>query len=328
MRAVVIDQTGGSEVLRFADFPIPQPGPGEVLIRVACAGVNPADWKCREGYLAAFFPYRFPFVLGFDAAGTVAAVGDGVDDLKPGMRVFAQTEVGAGKWGSYADYVLVSCHSVVTMPESLSFAEAAATPTPALAAWTGLFDEGGLQAGQTVLVHGGAGAVGSFAIQFAREAGARVIATCGGHSRDYVRELGCERAIDYRSEDIASALHDWAPDGVDLVLDTIGCGSLPNGLDLLKPGGMLVAILTLVAGDPGPNHQQAAERGLRTALAYSKMPSGAALGRIAALMAAGKVKPPRIDILPFEQVAEALDRVQHGAARHKQVLQVADLSKW
>jgi NADPH2:quinone reductase len=220
--------------------------------------------------------------------------------------------------------VAVSQQSVVRIPDGLSFADAAAVPTPALAAWTGLFDDGGLAAGQKVLIHGGGGAVGSFAIQFAKQAGAQVAATCGAYNVDYVRSLGCELAIDYRSANVTSAVRDWAPDGVDLVLDAVGGGTLPAALDLLRPGGILVGILTLVGGDAGPNHAGAARRGLRTAVAYSKMPSGARLGAIAALLASGRVRPPRIETMPLAQVAQALDRVQSGAARVKLVLQVAD----
>ncbi|HYD60513.1 MAG TPA: NADP-dependent oxidoreductase [Noviherbaspirillum sp.] len=322
MRAIVIDRAGGPEVLRLADVPAPEPGPGEVLIRVACAGVNPADWKCREGYLARFMQYRFPFVIGFDLAGTVAAVGEGVTGFAAGMRVFAQSDVGAGKWGSYAEYAAVRQDSVVRMPDNLDFAQAAAVPTPALAAWTALFDEGGLQPGQKVLVHGGAGAVGSFAIQFARHAGAQVAATCSAGNANYVRERGCALSIDNRRQDVQAVLREWAPEGVDMVLDAVGCGSLPGGLDLLKPGGILVAILTLAEGDPGPDHAQAAQRGVRTAVAFSKMPSGAALEKIAGLLERGEVQPPRIECLPLEQAARAHELLQHGGARAKLVLQV------
>ncbi|MDH4584839.1 NADP-dependent oxidoreductase [Pseudomonas sp. BN415] len=323
MRAVVIERLGGAEVLQMKEVDRPQPGPGEVLVRVVCAGVNPADWKCREGYLGAFLTYRFPFVLGFDLAGTVEALGEGVDDLPLGIRVFAQSDVGAGKWGSYAEYACVSRAALVPMPDNLDFAAAAAVPTPALAAWTGLFDEGGLVPGQTVLIHGGGSAVGGFAIQFARCAGARIATTCGADNARQARAQGAECTIDYRTGDIHKALRQWAPDGVDLVLDCIGGGSLPNGLDLLQPGGILVAILTLAPGDAGPDHAAAAQRGLRTAMAYSRMPSGELLGRIASLLAAGRVRPPAIDLLPLAEVAGAHERLQQGRARRKQVLQVA-----
>ena len=324
MRAVVIDRTGGPDVLRIADVPVPEPAAGEVLIRVACAGVNPADWKCREGYLSHFMQYSFPFVIGFDVSGVVAAVGTGVQGFAPGERVFAQTEVGAGKWGSYAEYVAVSQDSVVPMPDNLGFAEAAAVPTPALAAWTGLFDEGRLKPGQTVLVHGGSGAVGTFAVQLAIEAGATVAATCSAARRDELMALGCEQAIDYRGGEIAAAMQAWAPAGADLVLDAVGGGTLPDGMGLLKPGGILVAILTLVSGDNGPDPAEAARRGVRSALAFSKMPSGTRLREIAPLLAAGRVRPPRIECLPLEEADRALDMVQSGQAASKLVLRITE----
>lgn len=323
MRAVVIDRLGGSEVLQLATVQKPQPGPGEVLIRVHCAGVNPADWKCRQGYLSQFITYNFPFVLGFDLSGTVAEVGEGVSDLPEGTRVFAQSDVGAGKWGAYAEYACVSRASVVRMPANLDFAAAAAVPTPALAAWAGLFDEGALRPGMKVLVHGGASAVGGFAIQFACCAGAQVATTCSADNLEYVQALGAEFAIDYRNTDIGPALKQWAPDGVDLVLDCIGAGTLPEALDLLCTGGVLVAILTLMPGDAGPDSGEAAKRGLRTAVAYSRMPSGEAMGRIARLLASGRVRPPRLEVLPLAEVATAHDRLQQGRARIKQVLHVA-----
>lgn len=322
MRAAIIDATGGPDVLRIANVPVPEPAAGEVLIRVVCAGVNPADWKCREGYLGHFMRYSFPFVIGFDVSGVVAAVGEDVTGWIPGQRVFAQTDVGAGKWGSYAEYVVVRQDSVVELPVTLGDAEAAAVPTPALAAWAGLFDEGGLKPGQTVLVHGGGGAVGTFAIQLARAAGASVAATCSASRCDELKFLGCDLPIDYRSDGIDAAVEKWAPGGVDLVLDAVGCGTLPNGLDLLKPGGILVAIMTLVSGDSGPDAAEAARRGKRTALAYSRMPSGARLREISALLGTGKIHPPRIECLPLEDAALALGLVQSGKAPAKLVLQV------
>ncbi|MBN3775716.1 alcohol dehydrogenase catalytic domain-containing protein, partial [Burkholderia sp. Se-20378] len=148
MRALLIDRVGHSDAFRMADVPAPTPGPGDVLIRVAYAGINPADWKCREGYLGAFMQYTFPFVIGFDAAGVVEAVGDGVDGFAPGMRVFAQTDVGAGRWGAYAEYVAVRHDSVVRVPDAVSLAEAATVPTPALAPWAGRFAENGRTSGR------------------------------------------------------------------------------------------------------------------------------------------------------------------------------------
>lgn len=322
MRAVVMNQLGDSGVLELTRVERPEAGPEDVLIRVHYAGVNPADWKCREGALSAFFSYQFPFVPGFDLSGTVEAVGEQVSGLQPGDRVFAQSDVGMGRWGSFADYARVSQGAVVKMPDNLGFAEAAAVPTPALAAWAGLFDDGGLKAGQTLLIHGGAGAVGVFAIQFAKTVGARVAVTCSGPNQEYLRALGCELSIDYQHQDIATALRRWAPEGVDMVLDCVGCGTLPDALDMLCAGGVLVAILTLVAGDPGPDIAAAEQRGLRTALTYSKLPSGPALAAVAELLGAGRVQPPRIEIYPLEDVRGALDQLQGGKAKRKLVLEV------
>ncbi|WGS46258.1 NADP-dependent oxidoreductase [Burkholderia sp. JSH-S8] len=329
MRAVLLDRTGPSDGLRLADVPTPTPAPGDVLIRVAYAGVNPADWKCREGYLGAFMQYTFPFVIGFDVAGVVEATGEGVDGFAPGMRVFAQTDVGAGKWGAYAEYVAVRHDSIVRLPDTVSFAQAATVPTPALAAWAGLFDDGGLRAGQTVLIHGGAGAVGTFAIQLAASASARVAATCSAANRAYVESLGCAASIDYRAQPVRDAVHAWAPGGVDLVLDAVGCGTLPGGLDLLAPGGTLVSIMTLVAEDTARLSATVAEaerRGLRTAMTYSRMPSGERLGRIAAQLAQGGLRVPRFESMPLELAARALDLVQSGDAKTKLVLHVADIA--
>ncbi|AIO36377.1 zinc-binding dehydrogenase family protein [Burkholderia cenocepacia] len=329
MRALLIDRVGDSDALRLADVPVPRPGPGDVLIRVACAGVNPADWKCREGYLGAFMQYTFPFVIGFDAAGIVEAVGAGVDGFAPGMRVFAQTDVGAGRWGAYAEYVAVRHDSVVHLPDDTSFAAAATVPTPALAAWAGLFDDGGLRAGQTVLVHGGAGAVGTFAIQLAAQAGARVVATCSASNRVTVEALGAAASIDYRAADIAQAVRAWAPGGVDLVLDAVGGDTLRDALDLLAPGGTLVNIMTLAAGDAerlATTAAEAARRGLRTAMTYSRMPSGDTLAKIAQRLARHALRVPRFDRFPLEQAARALDLVQTGEAKAKLVLQVADIA--
>ena len=329
MRAIQIERTGDSREMKLADLPMPEPGPGDVLIRVACAGVNPADWKCREGRLGAFLQYTFPFVIGFDVAGVVVSSGDEANRFPPGTRVFAQTDVGAGKWGSYAEYVAVRHDSIVCIPDEMSFEDAAATPTPALAAWTALFDDAGIQPGQKILIHGGAGALGTFAIQFAKHAGASVCVTCADQNRKYVETLGCDHSVDYQAGNILDAVKAWAPQGVDVVIDAVGAQTLPHALDMLAPGGILVSIMTLDAGD----HErlsvvaaQAERRGLRTALTYSRMPSGERLCKIAELVANGRLHTPRIKSMPLDDAARALDLVQSGNAKTKLVLHVADVT--
>lgn len=324
MRAIAMDRCGGAEVLRLAELPMPAPGPGEVLIKVAYAGVNPADWKTREGWLAPFFEYRFPFVLGFDAAGVVVKLGEGVSGLVPGQRVVATSKQGLGQWGSYAEYVVAMVDAVAPLAAGLRFAEAAALPTAGITAWEGLFESGHIAAGQKVLVHGGAGGVGSYAIQLARHAGARVAATCGAGNFDYVRGCGAELAIDYRSGRIAEEVATWAPRGVDLVLDTVGQNSLPQAAELARPGGVVAPIATLVAGEPLHDAAAAQRRGVRivpTMSSYER--SGTQLRQLAALCGNGTLRAPALTVLPLEQAAEAQRLVQAGHVRGKLVLEIA-----
>ena len=324
MRAMVIDRFGGPEVLRLAEVPVPEPGPGEVLIRVSHAGVNPADWKCREGWLAPFFEYRFPFVLGFDLAGVVVQVGEGSTGFAPGDRVLAYSRQGQGEWGSYAEYVTASVDGVAHLPPELGEAEAAAIPTAAITAWEGLFEAGRLGAGQKVLVHGGAGGVGSYAIQLARHAGAEVAATCGPANQDYVRDLGAALAVDYRDGDVGAKLAHWAPHGVDLILDAVGCGSLQRAPEMVKRGGIIASVATLVADEIPHDAELAAERGIHlvpTMSSYAR--SGTQLRQLVALFGKGELRSPPLSILPLSEAAEAHRRVQSGHVRGKIVLRVS-----
>jgi NADPH:quinone reductase len=321
VKAIVIDKFGGPEVLRLANVPVPDVGPEDVLIRVEYAGVNPADWKTRAGWLSAYFSPSFPYVIGFDLAGTVLRTGRAVTGFGVGERVFGQCDVGIGKWGSYAEFTGMTQHSVVRIPEGLDFAAAACVPTPALAAWAALFDDGGLVMGQSVLIHGGSGGVGSFAIQIAQQVGARVAATCSTPNLDYVRGLGAERAIDYRRETISTALAEFAPGGVDLIVDAVGNGTLTEALDLLRPGGTLCSIMTLKPGD-GPDVATAQRRGLHAKLTYNRYPSGAALTKIAALLNEGQVRLPPTEVLPLEQAARAHQLSEAGHVRGKLLLRV------
>jgi len=266
MRGMVIDRFGGPGELHLADLPRPTPRGGEVLIRVEYAGTNPADWKCREGWLSQFFTYRFPFVLGFDASGVVTEVGPGVDGLRPGDRVVTASNQGKGEWGTYAEYVVSDIDRVARLPDAVSFEAAAALPTAGITAWEAVFDVAAVRPGQQVFVHGGAGGTGSYAIQLAHHAGARVVTTASGHNRDYVRSLGAELAIDYRNADVAAAVRGWAPDGVDVVIDTVGQGTLVNSIELVKRGGLSTQIATLIADEPHPDPERAAALGVRVAM--------------------------------------------------------------
>lgn len=327
MFAMIIHETGGPEVLRYGEIATPEPGPGELRIRVAYAGVNPADWKNREGHLAAFRPYVFPYVLGFDAAGVVEKLGADVTGFAIGDRVFTPTNHGQGGLGSYAEFVVAGVDRVARIPDGLDFAQAAALPVASLTAWQGVIERADIQAGQYALIHGGAGGVGGFAVQFARLAGARVAATCSSANIDYLRTLGVERVIDHRHEDIAAAVAAWAPGGVDYLMDAVGASTLANGLDLLRAGGTYVSVPTLTDdGDIPAALAAAAEKGVRRVFStMSDADSRPALERIAALIVSDELRLPPLREFDLRDAAEAHRRIQTGHGRGKIVLKVADI---
>ncbi len=325
MRAMVINGFGGPEVLHPEEIPTPAPQAGEVLIRIAYASVNPADWKCREGWLAQFFDYKFPFVVGFDAAGVIAGVGEGVTQYKIGDRVITSSNQGLGENGSYAEYLTVAIDRVAPMADSLDFATGASIPTAAVTSWEGLFGTGDLKAGQTVLINGGAGGMGSFAIQFAKHVGAKVAVTCGPKNLDYVKTLGADLAIDYRSQNVLETVLAWAPGGVDVIMDTVGQGTLPDGIAMTKPGGVIAPIGTLIVDEPMFDPAEAAKRNVRVVHTMSnRVKAGDQLRTIGDLYNQGVFRAPELTILPLEEAGEAHRRVKDGHVRGKILLHVAD----
>ncbi|MDB5397925.1 MAG: alcohol dehydrogenase [Rhodospirillales bacterium] len=326
MRAMVIHGFGGPEVLVPGEIEIPVPGPGEVLIRVAYASVNPADWKAREGWLSRYFEYKFPFVVGFDAAGLIAGVGEGVTDYKIGDRVVTSSNQGIGERGSYAEYLKVVTDRVSHIADSVDFATAASIPTAAVTSWEGLFGTGDLKPGQTVLINGGAGGMGSFAIQFAKNAGVKVAVTCGPKNIDYVKSLGADLAIDYRSQDVLEAVLAWAPGGVDVIMDTVGQGSLQDGIAMTKPGGIIAPIGTLIPDEPQFDAVAAEKRNVRIVPTMSnRMKAGDYMRHIVDLFGKGVFRAPELTGMPLEQADEAHRMVKDGHVRGKIVLHVADL---
>lgn len=327
MYAMVMNRVGGPEVLEWQELPTPEPGPDEVLIRIAYAGVNPADWKDREGHLARYYPYQFPYVIGMDGAGVVEKVGPGVVDYQPGDRVVTCSYHGKGRWGSYAEYVATPLRTVAQLPAAIGFAEAATIPIAGMTAWQAVHDKGQIRAGQRVLVHGGSGAVGSFALQFAKQTGALVAVTSSGKKANYVRGLGADLVIDYKTQNIAEALLSWAPGGVDVIIDAVSCGTLPAAFDLLRTGGTLVSIPTLVGdGDVEADFKAAAERGLTKV--FSVMNDEVAyrdMADIIELVVAGAVRVPPLEVLPIQQAGRAHTLVEQGQVTGKIVLKVADI---
>ena len=327
MFAVIIEETGGPDVLRYGEIATPEPGPDDIRVRIAYAGVNPADWKNRQGMLAAFRPYSFPYIIGFDAAGVVDAVGANVSGFTPGDRVFTPTNHGQGGQGSYAEFAIASADRVAHIPEGMSFAQAAALPVAALTAWQGLFDRGGLQAGQMAMIHGGSGGLGGFAVQFARWAGARVAATCSTPNVEYLKSLGVERVIDYRKENIAEAVAAWAPGGLDYLMDAVGASTIPNGLDMVRTGGTFVSIPTLTDdGDIPAAAVAGAAKGVnRVFSTMVDVGCNVQLAQIAKLLVEGHITLPPLHEYALRDVARAHEAIQSGHTRGKIVLKVADL---
>lgn len=223
------------------DIPAPQLGPGEVLIHVAAAALNPLDVKLRDGKMKDFFPLSFPYTVGTDLAGTVASFGGGVGEWAIGDRAVVRLDPVRG--GALAKMAVAPAEQLVRVPDAIPLDEIAGAPTTGGTAWQALFEEGRLERGQTILVHAGAGGLGSMAVQFARRAGARVIATASGSAIATVRRLGADQVIDYRDDDFARRLSD-----LDFVLDTVGGETQQRSFQVLRAGGTLVS--TVQPPDP------------------------------------------------------------------------------
>ena len=317
MKAMIIEEYGGPQNLKEAEVPDPAPGDDQVLIEIVCAGVNPVDWMIREGLAAEAYPFEFPIILGSDAAGTIAAVGRNVADFAVGEKVFVASSKESDPNGSYAEYIAADAVSVAPIPGNLSFAQAAGVPLAALTAWQALFDFAGLAAGNAVLVHAGAGGVGSFAIQFAKHAGATVLTTASRVNHGYVTELGADVAVDYRAEDVVAAVKATHQGGIDVVLDTVGGEAQRAAFAVLKPGGVLVSIVEPPDPALAEQHRVKADD-----IVYSA--DGRQLREIAALIEAGAVKPAAIKEIPLDEAARAQVASRAGHVRGKLVLRVRE----
>ncbi|MDQ0393746.1 NADP-dependent oxidoreductase [Labrys monachus] len=232
MKAIRINGYNATPALE--DVEKPAPGPGEVLVRVKAAALNPLDVKLQRGYMDQFFPLQFPYTQGTDLAGEIEQVGPDVQGWAPGDKIVGRTDPTAG--GAFAEYAVVPVSHLTKAPSTIAIEDAAGIPTAAGTAWQALFESARLADGQSILIHAGAGGVGSFAIQFARNAGARVFATASGDGVEIARQLGADKVIDYRSEDFTRAVSD-----VDIVLDTIGGETEQRSYQVLRVGGQLLA---------------------------------------------------------------------------------------
>jgi NADPH:quinone reductase-like Zn-dependent oxidoreductase len=311
MRAVVAHEYGAPEVLTFEDLPRPEAKDDEALVRVIASSVNPADPLTLSGKYAKEFGTHLPLIPGYDIAGIVEKVGANLARLKVGDAVYGYPTFGGG----WADYVTVKEWEVAATPKSLNFVEAAAVPMGALTAWQALVDVAKLQPGQTILVHGGSGGVGSFAIQIAKARGARVIATASTANQDLLKQLGADVAVDYtktRFEDVAK--------DVDAVLDPVGKETLSRSYDVVKKGGI---VMSLVAR---PDRAEVQKRGIHAA-GISVHPDSQDLAEIAQLIDAGKIKPIVTQVLPLSDAIKAQQQAATHHTRGKIVLRIADEPK-
>jgi NADPH:quinone reductase-like Zn-dependent oxidoreductase len=311
MRAVTQQRFGGTGELALATVPRPAPLPTEVLVRVTAAGVNPVDWKTREGHGMAGVLGQPPFVLGWDVAGVVEEVGFGVTTLAVGDRVFGMPWF-PRQAGAYAEYVTAPARQLVKTPEALTDVQAAAVPLAALTAWQALVDTAGVGAGDRVLITAGAGGVGHLAIQFAKHLGAHVTATASEHNHAWLRSLGADEVVDYHDPDYLTTIKD-----IDAVIELTGADQVRIA-STLRPGGIIVAI-------PSGKSEEltaAAAAGGFLASAFLVEPDGAALATIAALLADGTVSVEVARTFPLAEVAEAHALGETNRTRGKIVIEV------
>ena len=304
IRAVRFHEYGDPSVLVLEEVPRPAPGAGEVLLRVRAVGIHPMDWKLRSGQLREYMPLELPHVLGWEVAGTVEELGEDVTDLQPGEAVFGRGNA------AYAELAVAPVAMLARKPEAMSFEEAATFGLSGVTAWNAV-EALKLQPGQTVLVHGGAGGVGSLVVQLARRKGAHVIATTSAANAGHVHGLGADQVIDYSAGPFEERVAE-----VDAVLDAVGGDVLERSWATLRKGGVLVTI----AGRPDP--ERAAAHGVRVGTPDRPETTAPILAELAKLVAAGQLRPALGDTFALADAAEAHAAAETGHGRGRRVLRV------
>jgi NADPH:quinone reductase-like Zn-dependent oxidoreductase len=308
MNAVLLRKFGGPDVLTLERREIPVPHDDEILVRIRAASINPVDYKIRSSKYPSVKDGDLPIVLGRDFSGTVESIGAAVHTIDPNEAVFGLL---GRERGSYAEYAVAKIGEFTAAPSNFDHIHAAAVPLAALTAWQGLFDHGRLEPGQKVLIHGGAGGVGHFAIQFAKAKGAWVATTCGSDDADFVRDLGADLVIDYKNQRFEDEVHE-----LDLVYDLMGAETQDRSFSVLKRGGTLISTLQ------EPDHDKAAEKQLLVAR-YMAEPNAAQLTEICGLIEHGNVRPHVTRTFPLSAIAEAHRFLEHDHPRGKVVLEIA-----
>jgi NADPH:quinone reductase-like Zn-dependent oxidoreductase len=309
MKAVRIHCYGDPSVLQYEEAPPPTSHPDDVVITVVAAGVNPIDWKIRQGHLKDMIPYTFPLILGMDVAGTVERVGDKVTQFRFGDAVYAKTKI--LRLGAYAENAAVDVELVALAPTSIPLFQAAGIPLAATTAWTALFDDARIKPGQTILIHAASGGVGMFAVQLAKHWKCRVIATTSAAHADMVKSLGADEVIDYRSEDFSARVKD-----ADVVLDAIGGETQAKSFKVLRKGGILLSLVE-------PVDEELAKQYGVTGKAVLGKSDGARLRKIAELVDTGVLKVIIGTELPLSEARTAHELSESGHATGKIILRVA-----
>jgi NADPH:quinone reductase-like Zn-dependent oxidoreductase len=310
MKAMVVHEFGGPEVMKLEDVAVPTPKEHEMLIRVYAAGVNSFDGVLQSGKYAKIFKMQLPWIPGYDIAGIVETVGDKIGKFKVGDPVYAFISIPSG--GGYAEYALAKEGQVALKPATISFAEAAGVPSVALTAWQALIDKANLQSGQTVLIHGASGGVGLFAIPIAKIRGAKVFATASTANQDFLKQLGADVAIDYKTQKFTEIAKN-----VDVVVDGVGGETLSRSYPIVKRGGFLVSLVGRV------DQAQLDKHGIR-GVSLEAESNGDQLAQIGRLINEKKIKVVISQTFPLADAAKAQAKADTGHARGKIILKVRD----
>jgi len=315
MKAVYIETFAPQNNIIIGERPKPTPGDDEVCIAVEYAGVNPADGKIAEGLFQKRVPAQFPLILGWEASGTIHSLGKNVTTFKVGDKVYTYCRKKILHEGTWAEFVTSPVAYVSLKPKNVSMEVAGAIPLVGLTAWQALFDKAHLKAGEKVLIHGGGGGVGSFAIQWAKHCGAYVITTGSAAKQDYIKQLGADEIIDYNKVNFVDEIKKKYPTGIDVVFDTLGGTVYKQSFEVLKPGGRIVSLREQPDAELSAKYKVQAEYLFVTS-------NGEQLKEITKLFESGFAKPPKTQVFSIDQVIQAVDAIRTGHTLGKIVLKV------
>lgn len=310
MKAAQISDYGDPSVIQVNEVEQPRVSEGKVLVEVHASSLNPFDSMVRAGYLKEAMPLELPATLGGDIAGIVSQLGEGVTHLAVGDRVYGQAAVVAGNSGAFAEYAVTSAGQLAKAPEGLDFIQAASLPLTGVSAWQALVKHIGLQPGQKIFIHGGAGGIGTLAIQIAKQIGAYVATTATGDHVEAVKALGADEVIDYKSQDFTTLLKDY-----DAAFDTVGGDDFNRILDILKPGATADSMIAQA------DEAKASVRGIRV-LTQSTHVTTEALDALRGLVESGAVKPQVDKVFPLDQVSQAFEARENGPVQGKIVISI------